>query len=63
MKTEIEISIDNEGNISYTVKGMKGKDCEKETKFLDDIGDVTERKYTSEYYQQQSQGRRIQSRR
>jgi len=50
---EFEITIDNEGNISYKVKGAKGKSCTDESKFLDDaLGEVTERKFTREYYEQ-----------
>ncbi len=49
----LEITIDKEGNISYKVIGVKGKDCVKETKFLDDaLGVVEERKFTRDYYQQ-----------
>ena len=51
-KTEIEITIDKQGNISYKVKGLKGKDCIKSTEFLDDdLGEVTNREYTREYYE------------
>ena len=54
-KTEIEITIDNEGNVSYQVKGLKGKGCTEATKFLDDaLGQVTKREYTREYYEQQT---------
>ena len=52
-KTEIEITIDGEGNVSYKVKGLKGKGCTKATEFLDKaLGEVTKREYTQEYYQQ-----------
>ena len=52
-KTEIEITIDNKGNVSYKVKGLKGKGCTDATKFLDEaLGEVTKREYTREYYEQ-----------
>jgi hypothetical protein len=52
-KMEIEITIDVEGNVSYEVKGLKGKNCTKATQFLDEaLGEVVERKFTREYYEQ-----------
>ena len=51
-KTEIKITIDKQGNVSYKVLGLKGKDCVKSTKFFDDdLGEVTNREYTREYYE------------
>ena len=51
---EIEITVDDTGNISYKVKGLKGRGCTKETAFLDEaLGEVTKREYTREYYQEQ----------
>ena len=51
-KTEIEITIDKEGNISYEVKGIKGKSCIEATKFLDEsLGEVVERKHSREFYE------------
>ena len=53
-KTELNITIDKQGNVSYEVKGLKGKDCLKSTKFLDDdLGEVTKREYTREYYEKE----------
>lgn len=52
-KIELEIKIDNNGNVSYQVKGIKGKKCEEESKFLDEaLGEVTKREYTHEFYEQ-----------
>ncbi len=64
-KTEIEITVDNEGNVSYKVKGLKGKSCTDATKFLDEaLGEVTKREYTREYYEQQTRTKtRISARR
>lgn len=57
-KTEIEITINSEGNVSYEIKGLKGKGCTAATKFLDEsLGEVTKREYTREYYEQQTQTR------
>ncbi|MFX1515396.1 MAG: DUF2997 domain-containing protein [Promethearchaeota archaeon] len=51
---EIEITVDEVGNVSYKVKGLKGRGCTQETEFLDEaLGEVTKRKYTPEYYQEQ----------
>ena len=51
-KTEIKITIDKQGNISYKVKGLKGKDCIKSTEFLDkELGEVTSREHTREYFE------------
>ncbi len=51
-QTEIAITIDKQGNVSYTVKGLKGKDCVKTTEFLDQaLGEVTKREHTREYYE------------
>ena len=50
---ELEITIDSNGNVNIKVKGIKGKGCIDVTKFLEDeLGDVEEREYTSEYYEQ-----------
>ncbi|MFX1538550.1 MAG: DUF2997 domain-containing protein [Promethearchaeota archaeon] len=51
---EIEITVDETGNVSYKVKGLKGRGCIKETAFLDEaLGEVMKREYTREYYQEQ----------
>ena len=51
--TELEIMIDPNGNVNIKVKGVKGKGCIDATKFLEDeLGDVEEREYTSEYYEE-----------
>lgn len=51
---ELEITVDGEGNVSYEVKGVKGKGCVEETKFLDDaLGVVEERNFTRSFYQQE----------
>lgn len=63
MNHQIEITIDKEGNVSYQVKGMRGKKCTDETKFLDDaLGEVTARKFSREYYEKAKVGSKRQIR-
>jgi len=49
---EIEITIDESGEIHATVKGVKGPSCSDLSTFLDELGDVTEDKPTAEFRQQ-----------
>ncbi len=51
---DIEISISPTGEVSFTIKGVKGSSCLKETKFLEDAlgGGVIDQEKTSEYYQE-----------
>ena len=52
-KTDIVFDIDEDGNITITVEGVKGQDCTKITRELEEaFGIVTDREFTSEYYQQ-----------
>ena len=53
-KQDIEIVISPTGEVSFTVKGVKGSSCIDETKFLEDAlgGGVLDRQKTSEYYEQ-----------
>lgn len=53
-KQDIEISISPSGEVSFTVKGVKGSSCMDETKFLEEAlgGGVLEQEKTSEYYEQ-----------
>jgi hypothetical protein len=53
-KQDIEIVIAPNGDVSFTVKGVKGASCIGETKFLEDAlgGAVTEQQKTGEYYEQ-----------
>jgi hypothetical protein len=58
VKQELEISIGADGSIKIEVKGMKGGKCVDLTKELEEeLGVVTTREYTSEYYQQEEQQR------
>ena len=53
-KQDIEITISPTGEVSFTVKGIKGASCLDETKFLEDAlgGGVLEQEKTSEYYEE-----------
>lgn len=53
-KQEIEISISPTGEVSFTVKGIKGASCIDETKFLEQAvgGEILVREPTQEYYEQ-----------
>lgn len=55
-KQDIEIVINEKGEVTFTVKGVKGSSCMDETKFLEQAlgGDaaVVEQQKTSEFYEQ-----------
>ena len=53
-KQDIEITISPTGDVSFTVKGVKGSSCTDETQFLEDAlgGGVLEQEHTPEYYEQ-----------
>ena len=53
-RKEILIEISPKGDVSFTVKGVKGKACLEETKFLEEAmgGPVVQQELTGEYYEQ-----------
>ena len=53
-KQDIEITISPSGEVSFTVKGVKGASCLDETKFLEQAlgGGVLDQQKTGEYYEQ-----------
>lgn len=53
-KQDIEIRISPTGEVSFTIKGVKGNSCLNETKFLEEAigGEVLEREHTAEFYEQ-----------
>lgn len=56
-KQDIEITIGPTGEVSFTVKGVKGAACIDETRFLEDaVGEVVDREKTSEYYEESQSG-------
>ena len=59
-KKDIIITIGPDGNVNLKVEGVAGKDCLDLTKFLEEeLGEVTERVHTSEYYQEEQEGVKI----
>lgn len=57
-KQDIEITISPTGEVTFTIKGVKGAQCLSETEFLEKAlgGGVLEREKTSEFYQQSESG-------
>jgi len=53
-KQDIEITISPSGEVTFTVKGVKGSSCLDETKFLEQAlgGGVVDQQKTGEYYEQ-----------
>jgi len=55
-KQDIEIVINEKGEVTFTVKGVKGGSCLDETKFLEQAlggdGAVVDQQKTGEYYEQ-----------
>jgi hypothetical protein len=53
-KQDIEITISPSGEVSFTVKGVRGSSCLDETKFLEQAlgGGVLDQQKTGEYYEQ-----------
>jgi hypothetical protein len=50
---EMEITIDKEGRVQVAVRGVHGEGCVALTKNIENaVGEVEERKYTAEYYEQ-----------
>jgi hypothetical protein len=54
---ELEITIDEKGNITYSVNGLKGKGCTEATEFLDNaLGEVIKREFKRDFYEQERKG-------
>lgn len=53
-KQDIEVVISPTGEVTFTVKGVKGGSCLDETKFLEQAlgGGVIDQQKTGEYYEQ-----------
>ncbi|MBN1888643.1 MAG: DUF2997 domain-containing protein [Thermoflexales bacterium] len=51
-KHEIEISISPEGQVEYTIKGIKGRHCADIAELLKILGQVEHEENTREYYEQ-----------
>ncbi|HON05157.1 MAG TPA: DUF2997 domain-containing protein [bacterium] len=51
---EIEIKIDQKGNVTYKVHGIKGEKCKHYSRFIEDaVGEVITREVTEEYYEKE----------
>ena len=48
---EIEITILPNGKVEYTIKGVKGSNCEAISALLEKLGKVEETLHTGEYYE------------
>ena len=48
---EIKVTISREGEISYEVRGIKGRGCKELTRAIDALGNLRETKTTGEYCQ------------
>ncbi|MSQ85059.1 MAG: DUF2997 domain-containing protein [Myxococcales bacterium] len=56
-RREIQFTIDDNGEVSIKVLGVKGDECERITREIElALGVVSERRHTSEYYQQTDTG-------
>jgi hypothetical protein len=54
VKTELDIALNEDGTVELKVKGAKGKKCRELTKWLEEeLGIVTKREHTGEYYEEQ----------
>jgi hypothetical protein len=55
-KRDIVITINEDGGVNIEVEGVPGSDCVDFTKFLEEeLGEVTQREFTSEYFQQEEE--------
>lgn len=50
-KHELEIEIDATGQVQVRVKGAKGKQCLQYVELFNRIGEVSDQKTTSEFYE------------
>ena len=53
-KEEIEITIHANGQLEYTVKGIKGPACDSVSQLLEQIGVVEASEQTGEYYERET---------
>ena len=51
MAYTIVANIDEEGNVTFEVKGIKGPGCERALEPFEKLGQVVEDRKTPEYYQ------------
>lgn len=59
-RREIQFTIDDNGEVSIQVLGVKGAECEKLTREMEEaLGIVKARQHTSEYWQSNETGVKI----
>ncbi len=51
-KQEIEIQINPDGTLEYTIKGVKGGACASISALLEQLGKIEQEERTGEYYEQ-----------
>ena len=61
MTPEVKIKILEDGRVVAEVHGVDGPTCVDITKFLDQLGEVTEVQHTADYYKSDWQGVTVQS--
>lgn len=55
---QIEIQVDHDGNVTVHVEGVKGEECIRITKALEEaLGSVTDRSFCAEYFEEQTSER------
>ena len=60
---ELEITIDNEGRVQIGVRGVHGGDCITLTRSVEEaIGEVRDRSYTPEFFEESRAETRVTSR-
>jgi hypothetical protein len=51
---QIEIQVDYDGNVTVHVEGVKGEECIRITRSLEEaLGSVTDRSFCAEYFEEQ----------
>ena len=56
-KQEIEFTIKADGEVEFTVKGVKGRGCEDLAELFDELGTKQGERNTAEYYEKQTASR------
>lgn len=57
---EIDITIDEDGNVEFHIKGIKGKGCEKiEAALAEALGTKKSSKPTAEFYQKEKTRQKV----
>jgi len=58
-KHEIEFTIKPDGNVEFTVKGVKGKQCLSIAELFKVLGETESEQATAEYYEAEEQSTQI----